>query len=152
MLAKEEAAGITTSEYYRNFQSRVDIIRNDMLTFLLDKYKAGQKVIGYGAAAKGNTLLNYAGIKGDSLIKFVVDAAPSKQGKYLPGSHIPVYDEAAIRDYKPDFIIILPWNLKEEIMEQLAYIADWGGKFVAFVPSVQIYDPKLAHTQVEKFA
>ena len=152
MLAKEEAAGITTSEYYRNFQSRVDIIRNDMLTFLLDKYKAGQKVIGYGAAAKGNTLLNYAGIKGDSLIKFVVDAAPSKQGKYLPGSHIPVYDEAAIREYKPDFIIILPWNLKEEIMEQLAYVADWGGKFVAFVPSVQIYDPKLAHTQVEKFA
>ena len=78
MLAKEEAAGITTSEYYQNFQSRVDNVKNNMLTFLLEKYKAGKKVIGYGAAAKGNTLLNYAGIKGDNLIKFVVDAAPSK--------------------------------------------------------------------------
>ncbi len=144
MLAKEEAAGVTTSEYYQNFQSRVDDIKNDMLTFLLEKCKAGQKVIGYGAAAKGNTLLNYAGIKGDNLIKFVVDAAPSKQGKYLPGSHIPVYDESKIKEYKPDFIIILPWNLKEEIREQLAYVAEWGCKFVTFIPDVQVHDVKLA--------
>ena len=144
MLAKEEAAGITTSEYYRNFQSRVDEIKNDMLRFLLDKHKSGKKVIGYGAAAKGNTLLNYAGIKGDDLIKFVVDAAPSKQGKYLPGSHIPVYDESKIKEYRPDFIIILPWNLKEEIMEQLAYVSEWGCKFVTFIPGVQIYDAKVA--------
>ncbi|HEX6890661.1 MAG TPA: class I SAM-dependent methyltransferase [Chryseolinea sp.] len=143
MLAKEEAAGITTSEYYRNFQTGVDAIKNDLLAFLLEKHKAGQKVIGYGAAAKGNTLLNYAGIKGDALIKFVVDAAPSKQGKYLPGSHIPVFDESKIREYKPDFIIILPWNLKEEIMEQLAYVNEWGCKFVTFVPGVQIYNPKV---------
>ena len=143
MLAKEEAAGITTSEYYRNFQSRVDEIKNGMLAFLLEKHKAGQKVIGYGAAAKGNTLLNYAGIKGDDLIKFVVDAAPSKVGKYLPGSHIPVFDETKIREYQPDFIIILPWNLKEEIMEQLAYVSEWGCKFVTFIPDVQTYDVKM---------
>jgi len=142
LLAKEDAAGITTNEYYQNFQSRVDEVKNDMLTFLLEKSKAGKKVIGYGAAAKGNTLLNYAGIKGDNLIKFVVDAAPSKQNKYLPGSHIPVYDESKIKEYKPDFIIILPWNLKEEIRQQLAYVAEWGCKFVTFIPDVQIHDPK----------
>jgi len=144
LLAKEEAAGMMTNEYYRNFQARVDKVKNDMLTFLLEKNKAGQKVIGYGAAAKGNTLLNYAGIKGDNLIKFVVDAAPSKKGKYLPGSHIPVYDESKIKEFKPDFIIILPWNLKAEITEQLSYIAEWGGKFVTFIPDVQIHDPKFA--------
>ncbi|MBA4053427.1 MAG: SAM-dependent methyltransferase, partial [Marivirga sp.] len=92
MLDKETAAGITTAEYYQNFQARVDAIKHELLGFLHDQTRAGKKVIGYGAAAKGNTLLNYAGIKGDDLIKFVVDAAPSKQGKYLPGSHIPVYD------------------------------------------------------------
>jgi len=144
LLAKEEAAGMLTNEYYQNFQSRVDKVKNDMLTFLLEKNKAGQKVIGYGAAAKGNTLLNYAGIKGDDLVKFVIDAAPSKKGKYLPGSHIPVYDQSKIKEFKPDFIIILPWNLKQEIMEQLSYIAEWGGKFVTFIPDVQIHDPKLA--------
>jgi len=152
LLAKEDAAGITTNEYYQNFQSRVDEVKNDMLTFLLEKSKAGKKVIGYGAAAKGNTLLNYAGIKGDNLIKFVVDAAPSKQNKYLPGSHIPVYDESKIKEYKPDFIIILPWNLKEEIRQQLAYVAEWGCKFVTFIPDVQIHDPKLVGARVEKFA
>jgi hypothetical protein len=140
MLTKEDAAGITTNEYYRNFQSRVDFIRNEFLRFLLDCRRDGQKVIGYGAAAKGNTLINYAGIKGNDLIQFVVDAAPSKQGKYLPGSHIPVYDEQRLKDYKPDYIIIFPWNLKEEIMEQLAYVNDWGAKFVVFVPKVQVFD------------
>lgn len=140
MLDKEHAAGITTNEYYRNFQPRVDHIRNEFLRFLLDCKRDGKKVIGYGAAAKGNTLINYAGIKGNDLIQFVVDAAPSKKGKYLPGSHIPVYDEQRLRDYKPDYIIILPWNLKEEIMEQLAYANDWGAKFVVFIPKVQVFD------------
>jgi hypothetical protein len=143
MLAKEDAAGITTSQYYQNFQSRVDKVKNDMLTFLLEKNREGQKVIGYGAAAKGNTLLNYAGIKGNDLIKFVVDAAPSKQNKYLPGSHIPVYNESKIKEYKPDYIIILPWNLKEEIREQLAYAGEWGCKFVTFIPDVQIHEAKM---------
>jgi hypothetical protein len=141
MLEKEKAVGITTIDYYKNFQPRVDQIKYSLLTFLIDQRRAGKKVIGYGAAAKGNTMLNYAGVKGNDLVQFVIDAAPSKQGKYLPGSHIPVYTEEKIREYKPDFIIILPWNLKEEIMEQLSYVSEWDCKFVVFIPSLQIYDP-----------
>ncbi|MEO5977269.1 MAG: class I SAM-dependent methyltransferase [Chryseolinea sp.] len=140
MLDKEFAAGITTNEFYRNFQPRVDHIKNEFLRFLLDCKRNGKKVIGYGAAAKGNTLINYAGLKGNDLIQFVVDAAPSKQGKFLPGSHIPVYDEQRLKDYKPDYIIIFPWNLKAEIIEQLSYVNSWGAKFVVFVPTVQIFD------------
>lgn len=141
MLDKERIAGVTTVEYYSNFQARVDKIKNEFLAFLLDKKREEKKVIGYGAAAKGNTLINYAGIKGNDLIQFVVDAAPSKQGKFLPGSHIPVYNELKIRQEKPDYIIILPWNLKDEIMEQLAYINEWGGRFVVFIPDVEIFEP-----------
>ena len=139
MLEKELEAGITTPEYYQNFQQRVDDIKYQALTFLIDQKKSNKKVIAYGAAAKGNTLLNYAGIKGDDLIQFVVDAAPSKQGKYLPGSHIPVYDEVKIKEYRPDFIIILPWNLKDEITEQLSYVREWGCQFVVFIPAIQIF-------------
>jgi hypothetical protein len=138
MLSKERAAGITSIEYYQNFQQRVNAIKYDLLTFLLEQKKYSKKVIGYGAAAKGNTLLNYAGIKGDDLIQFVVDAAPSKQNKYLPGSHIPVYNEEKIRSYRPDYIIILPWNLKEEITQQLSYVAEWGCQFVVFIPETQL--------------
>jgi len=140
MLAKEKDAGMTSVEYYKNFQGQVDNIKHNFLRFLLEKQSEGKKVIGYGAAAKGNTLINYAGVKGNDLINFVVDAAPSKQGKYLPGSHIPVYDQPKIKEYKPDYVIIFPWNLKEEVMEQLAYIGEWGGRFVVFVPGVQVYD------------
>ncbi|MFT2007813.1 methyltransferase domain-containing protein [Pontibacter sp. 13R65] len=140
LLDKEEEAGIKTSDYYLNFQERVDKIKYDALDFLIDKKRQGKKVIGYGAAAKGNTLLNYAGVKGNDLIQFVVDAAPSKQGKFLPGSRIPVYNEAKIREYQPDYIIIMPWNLKDEIMEQLAYVGEWGCQFVVFVPEVMVYD------------
>jgi hypothetical protein len=143
MIAKEEAAGITTTAYYQNFQGRIDNIKYALLTFLLNQKKAGKKVVGYGAAAKGNTMLNYAGVKGNDLINFVVDAAPSKQGKYLPGSHIPVYQENKIKEYKPDYVIIFPWNLKQEIMEQLAYIGEWGGQFVVFVPGTQIFTAKM---------
>jgi len=140
MLEKEKAVGITTSHYYKDFQRRVDEIKYSLLSFLIEQRRAGKKVIGYGAAAKGNTMLNYAGVKGDDLIQFVIDAAPSKQGKYLPGSHIPVFTEAKIKEYKPDYIIILPWNLKEEIMGQLSYVSEWDCRFVVFVPSLQIYD------------
>ena len=139
MLLKEETAGLTTLEYYKNFQGRIDKIKYKFLTFLLDQKKAGKKVVGYGAAAKGNTFLNYAGIKGDDLIQFVADAAPSKQGKYLPGSHIPVRCEDEIINSRPDYIIILPWNLKEEIMQQLAYVSEWGCQFVVFIPDLQFY-------------
>lgn len=141
MLEKEAKAGITTLEYYQNFRERVDNIKHELLAFLIEQKKAGKKVIAYGAAAKGNTLLNYAGIKGNDLIQFVVDAAPSKQGKFLPGSHIPVYDESKLQESRPDFIIILPWNLKDEIMEQLAFVTEWGCQFVVFIPAVQIFQP-----------
>lgn len=139
MLAKEEAAGLTTHAYFHNFRERVNDIKYELLTFLIDKKRTNQKVIAYGAAAKGNTLLNYAGIKGNDLIKFVVDAAPSKQGKYLPGSHLPVFDEGKIREFCPDFIIILPWNLKEELLEQLSYVRQWGCQFVVFIPSIEVF-------------
>jgi hypothetical protein len=139
MLEREEKAGITTMAYYQNFQYRINDIKNTLLNFLLAQKNLGKKIIGYGAAAKGNTLLNYAGLKGNDLIQFVVDAAPSKQGKYLPGSHIPVCHEDNIREYRPDYIVILPWNLKEEIMQQLSYVAEWGCQFVLFIPHLQIY-------------
>jgi 2-polyprenyl-3-methyl-5-hydroxy-6-metoxy-1,4-benzoquinol methylase len=139
MLLKEQRAGITTLQYYQNFQGRVDCIKYELLSFLLDQKRLGNKVVGYGAAAKGNTMLNYAGIKGNDLIQFVVDAAPSKQGKYLPGSHIPVRSEADLKEARPDYIIIFPWNLKEEIMQQLSYVSEWGCQFVVFIPGLKFF-------------
>jgi len=143
MLKKEADAGMLTREYYKSFQAQVNAIKNQFLRFLIDCQDNGRKVIGYGAAAKGNTLMNYAGLKGNNLIKFVVDAAPSKQGKFLPGTHIPVYDEHKISEYRPDYVIIFPWNLKEEIMNQLGYIREWGGKFAVFIPKLQVYNPNM---------
>ncbi|WP_162425897.1 class I SAM-dependent methyltransferase [Pontibacter pudoricolor] len=143
LLIEEEKFGLNSLACYQGFQQKVDKIKDDMLNFLYGQKQLGKKVIGYGAAAKGNTLLNFAGIKGSDLIKFVVDAAPSKQGKYLPGSHIPVCDESKIRQYKPDYVVIFPWNLKEEVMDQLTYIREWGGKFVTFIPDVRIYHTKV---------
>lgn len=136
ILSWERSAGMTTIEYYSDFQGRADKVKNDFLVFLIDAWKKGKKVAGYGAAAKGNTLLNYAGVRGD-LLSFVVDKSPAKQGKYLPGSRIPIVDENRIRTFRPDYVVILPWNLKEEIMEQLSYIKDWGGKFVTAVPQLK---------------
>ena len=98
----------------------------------------GESVVGYGAAAKGNTLLNYAGIKPD-LLTFVCDAAPSKQGKYLPGSHIPIFSPDYIKEKKPDYILVLPWNIADEVKEQLSFIRDWGGQFVTAVPEMHIF-------------
>lgn len=143
LLKEEEAFGLNTLACYQNFEKKVDRIKDNMLNFLYGQKRLGKKVIGYGAAAKGNTILNYAGIKGTDLIRFVVDAAPSKQDKFMPGSHIPVLDESHIRSYKPDYIIIFPWNLKEEIMEQLAYVSEWGCKFVTFIPDTTIYKTKV---------
>ena len=130
---KESAAGMDDLSYYLNFQDKANRVKYDLLTFLLDKKKEGKKVVAYGAAAKGNTLLNYCGIKKD-LIQFVVDASPHKQGKFLPGSHIPVVAESEIRSVKPDFVLILPWNIREEITQQLNYIREWGGNFVLPIP------------------
>jgi hypothetical protein len=123
--------------FYLDFQSKVDRIKYDLLTFLLEQKRNGKKVAAYGAAAKGNTLLNYCGVKKD-LISFVVDASPYKQGLFLPASHIPIVDENFIKNEKPDFVIILPWNIRDEIVEQLSYISDWNGRFVIAVPTLEI--------------
>ena len=137
LLKKETDAGMNTLEYYHGFQEKVNTVKNNFLGFLIEAKKQGKKVAAYGAAAKGNTLLNYCGIKTD-LINFVVDANPHKQNKFLPGSHIPVVAEQLIKDLKPDYIIIFPWNIKDEIMEQLSYVKTWGGQFVIAIPELQI--------------
>jgi SAM-dependent methyltransferase len=139
LLDREEKAGMKEMDYYNNFKSHVDTIKYNVWEFLINAKKEGKKVIGYGAAAKGNTLLNYCGIKGNDLIEFAVDASPHKQNKFLPASHIPVKDLDSIAAGKPDYVIILPWNLKKEISEQLNYIKDWGGKFVTFIPELNIF-------------
>jgi SAM-dependent methyltransferase len=137
LLKKEMAKGISNLSYYDNFQQKAFSVKSSLLGFLLEQKNAGKKVAAYGAAAKGNTLLNYCGVKND-LISFVVDANPHKQNKFLPASHIPVMNEDHLKSEKPDYVIILPWNLKEEITAQLSYIRDWGGQFVVPIPSLQI--------------
>jgi SAM-dependent methyltransferase len=137
LLATESAAGMRRIDYYRGFQARADAIKNDFLGFLLDCKRAGKQVIGYGAAAKGNTLLNYAGVKPD-LLGYVVDASPHKQGRYLPGSRIPVVGEHRISETRPDIVVIFPWNLRQEISEQLHYIRAWGGRFATTIPELVV--------------
>ena len=139
LLNKEKKAGLHNMDYYLNFQERVDSIKYAVWDFLMQQKKAKKKVIGYGAAAKGNTLLNYCGIKGTDLISFVVDASPHKQNKFLPGSRIPVHELSSIEEFKPDFVIVLPWNITKEISEQLQYVKDWGGRFVVFVPELKVF-------------
>lgn len=137
LLSKERAAGMSGMAYYRGFQDVAESVKNEFLDFLLAQKRKGKRVAAYGAAAKGNTLINFAGIRSD-LIEFVVDASPHKQGRYLPGSRIPVVAEAVLAEAKPDFVIVLPWNLRDEITNQLAYIRQWGGKLVFAVPSLEV--------------
>lgn len=137
LLEKEKQSGLTDIKYYLDFQPKVEKVKLDLLAFLIEQKHAGKRVAAYGAAAKGNTLLNFCGVKKD-LIDFVVDASPHKQGMFLPASHIPIVDESFIRREKPDFVLILPWNIKEEIFEQLKYIRDWDGKFAVAVPCLEI--------------
>ena len=136
LLALEAAAGMLDAEYYHHFQARADAAKNSFLTFLLECRRNGKHVVGYGAAAKGNTLLNYAGVKPD-LLPYVVDASPHKVGRFLPGTRIPVVSESRIREFRPHFVVIFPWNLIEEISGQLDYIRDWGGKFVTAIPHLR---------------
>ncbi len=138
MLNEEAAAGVSTTAYYQGFQPRAEEIKNTMLEFLLKCRRESRSVIGYGAAAKGNTLLNFAGVRRD-LLPVVVDLNPAKVGTWLPGSRIPVVAEQRIRELRPDFVIILPWNIKAEVMDQLAYVRQWGGKFVCFIPEQSIF-------------
>ena len=138
MLAQERAAGMEKPGYYTAFQRQAQRVRNDFLAFLIDCQRAGLSVAAYGAAAKGNTLLNFAGVKPD-LLSFVVDKNPAKQGMLLPGSRIPILGEQEIRDRKPERVVILPWNLQTEIRTQLSYISDWGGKFVTAGPRLTVH-------------
>jgi SAM-dependent methyltransferase len=137
LLAAEEAAGMKTADFYTRFQQVAEGVKNGLLSFLLETRRDGKSVAAYGAAAKGNTLLNFAGVKSD-LLAFVSDAAPSKQGRFLPGSHIPILTPDAIAERKPDYVVILPWNLADEVKTQLSFISDWGGRFVVAVPSLRI--------------
>lgn len=137
MLIKEKEAGMLDINYYTNFQPKIETIKNNMWDFLIKQKRAGKKVAAYGAAAKGNTLLNYCGVKND-MIQFVVDANPAKQNKYMPASHIPIVLEEKIKQERPDFIIILPWNIKDEVIKQLDYVKQWGCKFVVPIPELKI--------------
>ena len=136
LLKRELDLGMETLEYYNTFQERVKETKRKLLQFLIDKKREGKNIVGYGAPGKGNTLLNYCGIRTDFL-DYTVDRSPHKQGNFLPGSHIPIFAPEKIRETRPDYVIILPWNLKREIKEQMNYIEEWGGKFIVPIPEVQ---------------
>lgn len=137
LLMREKEEGMDTLPFYTNFQEQAEKVKFDLVKFLLEAKNQKKKVVAYGAAAKGNTMLNYAGIRSD-LLSYVVDLNPAKQGKYMPGSRIAIVEEERLKQDKPDYVLILPWNLGNEIMEQLAYIKEWGGKFVTAVPEIYV--------------
>ena len=137
MLKRERENGIQQIDAYLQFQHKADRVKNELLHFLLNQKALGKTVVGYGAAAKGNTLLNYAGIKPD-LLSFVCDSAHAKQGKYLPGSHIQILPPDAILELKPDFVLILPWNIAAEVKKKLDFIHEWNGQFVVAVPEMDV--------------
>lgn len=137
LRAKEIQAGLQRLETYLTFGEKVKQTKRKLLSFLIDAKAKGKTIVGYGAPAKGNTLLNYCGISTD-FIDYTVDRSPYKQGLFLPGTHIPILHPDKIRETKPDYLLILPWNLKEEIMVQMSFISDWGGKFVVPIPEVQV--------------
>ncbi len=138
ILKTEKEMGLRKLSPYIDFQQSAERIKNNFLRSVIEQKQAGKLLCAYGAAAKGNTFLNFAGVRQD-LISFVCDAAPSKQGKFMPGSHIPIHHPDHIKKMKPDFVIILPWNLEKEVAEQLSYIKDWGGKFCIATPSVRFF-------------
>jgi hypothetical protein len=134
IMTNEANVGVKTEQYYTNFQKRANDIKQSLIKFLIESKRRGKSVAAYGAAAKGNTLLNFAGINSD-LLSFVVDRNPSKQGKFMPGSHIPIVSEEYLQKERPSYVVILPWNLKDEITKQLDYIRKWDGKFITFIPT-----------------
>ena len=137
-LRKAEAdAGMATTSFYSGFQAKAEKVKDDLLAFLIEAKRRGLKVAAYGAAAKGNTVLNFAGV-GPDLLPYVVDRNPAKQGKFMPGSRIPIVEEAHLKVHQPDRILILPWNLRQEVMAQLAYAQQWGGQFVTAVPALEV--------------
>jgi len=137
MLAWEEESGVKTAAYYASLAPATERIKHELLRFLLKAKADGKKVAGYGAAAKGNTLLNYAGVRGD-LLAWVADASPHKQGKFLPGSRIPIVSPERIAEEKPDYVLVLPWNLLDEICVQQSHVLQWGGRFVVAIPELRV--------------
>jgi SAM-dependent methyltransferase len=138
LLAREAGAGFNGLGCYASFGEQVRETKRKLLSFLIEAKRVGKSIAGYGAPGKGNTLLNYCGIRSD-FVDYTVDRSPYKQGQFLPGTHIPIFHPDKIKETKPDYVLILPWNLKEEIMEQMAFIGDWGGKFVVPIPEAKIY-------------
>lgn len=138
LLVREEQLGIKTAAFYSTLAPAAERIKHELLRFLLQAKAEGKKVVGYGAAAKGNTLLNYAGVRSD-LLAWVADASPHKQGKFLPGSRIPIVEPTRVVAEQPDFILLLPWNLKDEVVAQLKPINHWGGRLVISVPQLDIF-------------
>lgn len=139
LLARERAAGLDKIDTYRAFEEQVKETKRRLLEFLIAAKRSGKTVVGYGAPAKGNTLLNYCGVRTD-FIDYTVDLSPHKQGHFLPGVHIPIYEPERIRATRPDYVLILPWNLKDEVMKQMADVRGWGGKFVVPIPEVKVLD------------
>jgi SAM-dependent methyltransferase len=137
VLAAELAAGLLSLATYAAFQGRAEKLKDDLLMFLIEQKRQGRRVAGYGAAAKGNTFLNFAGVRCD-LLGYVCDAAPSKIGKFLPGSHIPIVAPAQLREDRPDVVLILPWNLRDEVAKQLAFMREWGTRFATAVPVLSV--------------
>jgi SAM-dependent methyltransferase len=137
LLQREVEAGLTSASGYADFQARTDRVKDDFMAFLIDAKRQGKTVAAYGAAAKGNTLMNYAGVRPD-LLAFVVDRNPAKQHKFMPGSRIPIVAETQLRAARPDYVVLLPWNLRTELVEQLEYVRGWGGRFVTAVPRLEV--------------
>lgn len=147
LLQRELDLGFETLEYYAAFEEKVKETKRKLLSFLIEAKRAGKTVVGYGAPGKGNTLLNYCGIRTDFL-DYTVDRSPHKQGNFLPGTHIPIYAPEKIRETKPDYVLILPWNLKKEISRQMAYISEWGGKFVIPIPETLVFEAPLLEKEL----
>ncbi len=135
----EESRGVRDPDAYASFGTKIEEIKRNLLDFLIDAKRQGKRVAGYGAPAKANTLLNYCGIRTDFL-DYTVDVSPHKQGHYLPGTHIPIYHPDKLRETRPDYVLILPWNIREEILTQMAGVRDWGGRFVIPIPRLEIIE------------
>jgi SAM-dependent methyltransferase len=139
LLARERAAGLEGLERYARFEQQVRAVKRDLLELLIGARRDGAQIAGYGAAAKGNTLLNYCGIRAD-LLDYVVDRSPHKQGLFLPGTRLPIHPPERIAESRPDLVLILPWNLRDEIVRQMAHVRDWGGRFVVPVPTATVLE------------
>jgi SAM-dependent methyltransferase len=135
----ERAANLDRLDGYLGYPERVQVVKRRLLKFLIDARDDGRRTVAYGAPAKGNTLLNYCGIR-DDLIDYTVDKSPHKQGRFLPGTHLPICSPSRIRETRPDYLLILPWNLKEEIISEMAFVREWGGKFVVPIPELSVLD------------